>query len=317
MEEQLKHFPKEFEWEPVLLNASAKAADAPIILCSMGGSHLGGRLLATDPNCPPLYIHSDYGLPEIPEAWEKDALFIASSYSGNTEETIDSAHAALKQGDKLAFITSGGVLAEFAREHNLPTILLPKEDIEPRVGVGYAMIALAHLVDKPELVEAVRTAGRSLSYEAARDAGNLLAEAIGTRVPAFYASNRNTALAYYLKAAINETGKIPATYNVIPELCHNELSGYESGSEALLPVFLEDSSDTPRVQTRMTLMRSMLTEHTIPNVSFPLMGDTALSKGLHAVLTGNYAGVMLAKERGVPDADTPFVREFKKRLASS
>lgn len=314
MEEQIQGFPAQFAWEPTIEHEEVLPRDLPIIVCGMGGSHLGARLLSTDPTCPPLYIHSDYGLPQLPETWKSGALYIASSYSGETEETLDSAQVALDAGYKVAVITSGETLAEFARTHSLPLVLLPKVAVEPRMTIGYQMLALARILGNAGLEQSVRGAGGALSLPDAKLAGDTLAKIIGERVPVFYASTRNTALAYHLKANMNETGKIPASYNIVPELCHNELSGYETSNTAILGVFLEDEADDARIKERMALMQTMLHERGHQTATFAVVGSSALHKAFHTVLAGSYAGEAIAKRTGVEDAKTPLIAEFKKRL---
>lgn len=317
MEEQLQHFASQFAWRPTLINGTTLLQNRPVVVCGMGGSHLGARLLSLNGACPSLFIHSEYGLPNVPEAWAPQVLYIASSYSGDTEETLDAAHAVLAQGYALAVITSGGALLTLAKEKELPYIALPQVSIEPRMSMGYQMIALAHILGNTALEEDVRSAGRACSLSDAQVQGEALAQHIESAVPFFYASNQNLAIAYYLKASINETGKIPAAYNVIPELCHNELSGYTARTTGVLPIFLTDEADDVRVQKRMTLMQDMLREHGISSHAFSLTGTSPLHKALTVVLVGNYAGMYLAKRHGVPDAQTPLIGEFKKRLASS
>ena len=315
MEDQIARFPSQFEWEPELVRGEKLLRNTPVVVCGMGGSHLGARLLSLDPSCPPLLIHSDYGLPKLPAVWATTALYVACSYSGETEETLDAARAILAKGYPLAVIATGGALGALAEEHALPYIQLPKEDIEPRMAMGYQMIAFARLLQNTELEAAARVAGRACSLSESKRLGDELAKIIDGQVPFFYASNQNLPIAYHLKASINETGKVPASFNVVPELCHNELSGYTAKSTAVLPVFLDDEADDARVRARMTLIRDVLAEQGVPTATFPITGISPLHKALQMVLVGNYAGAVIASKLGVPDAETPLIGDFKKRLA--
>ncbi len=314
MEEQIRSFLAQFAWEPQVENEGVLVRDLPAVVCGMGGSHLGARLLATDPLCPPLLIHSDYGLPQLPEKWQTGALYIVSSYSGDTEETLSAAKAALDAGCTVAAIASGGALAELSRAHNLPFVLLPSVALEPRMALGYQMLALARLLANTPLEASVRTAGKALSLTDAQTTGEALVKSLGERIPLFYSSTKNSALAYHLKANINESAKIPAFYNVVPELCHNELSGYETPNQALMSVFLEDEADDEHTKKRMALMREMLHERAHETISLPVVGSSALHKAFQTVLTGSYAGIAIARRLGVEDAKTPLIAEFKKRL---
>ena len=68
-----------------------------VVISGMGGSAIGADLLAAyvASTCKvPVIVHRDYGLP----AWAvgRETLLIASSHSGNTEETLDSFDTAIR-----------------------------------------------------------------------------------------------------------------------------------------------------------------------------------------------------------------------------
>lgn len=320
MEEQLSGFPAQFSFVPEIERAEALPKCTRYLVCGMGGSHLGARLLLRHDRTIPLVIHSDYGLPPPARYSLSDTLIIASSYSGNTEETLDATRAALEAHLPVAVITSGGELLELARREGLPTIVMPKENIEPRVALGYSMLALASLMKKGALVEKIREAGESLSLDELKDKGARLGESLVGRFPIFYASTQNRPLAYHLKVDMNETAKIPAFVSPIPEACHNELSGFDVGdvlqerTALFAPVFLFDDEDDARVRRRMELMRDMLAEKGFSSISFPLIGESGLEKALSTALTGSYAGAYLARTYGVEDAHTPLIALFKERV---
>src|SRR5205814_3827452 len=93
-----------------------------ITVIGMGGSAIGGDLalaLLADELKIPAMVHRDYGLPAF---IGRDSLVIASSYSGNTEETLSGFEEARKRGAKILAITTGGKLVELARASNYPVI---------------------------------------------------------------------------------------------------------------------------------------------------------------------------------------------------
>src|SRR5512139_2872255 len=89
-----------------------------VVIAGMGGSAIGADLLAAycASLCPlPVSVHRDYGLPLF--ARGPETLVICSSHSGNTEETLDSFDAARKAGCRIIAVTTGGELAQRAREN--------------------------------------------------------------------------------------------------------------------------------------------------------------------------------------------------------
>ncbi len=91
---------------------------AKVVIAGMGGSAIGADLVTAyvESTCPvPVFVQRDYGLP----AWANgnDTLVIASSHSGNTEETISVFEEALKRGCQTLVISKGGRLADLSGKY--------------------------------------------------------------------------------------------------------------------------------------------------------------------------------------------------------
>jgi glucose/mannose-6-phosphate isomerase len=109
-----------------------------VVISGMGGSAIGADLLAAyiAPIAPvPVTLHRDYGLP----AWVRgeDMLVIASSHSGNTEETLDSFEAARRNGCQVLAISTGGELARRAQADRIPHWRFEHSG-QPRAAVGFS-----------------------------------------------------------------------------------------------------------------------------------------------------------------------------------
>lgn len=321
MEEQILHFADQFAWEPEVLNREhLPKKSSSFIVCGMGGSHLGARLLLRHDPTLDLSIHSDYGLPRESEERLRTALIIASSYSGETEETLDTARAAVAAGYAVAVVSTGGTLADFARTHSLPLILIPKKGVEPRMAIGASMLALARFMQNESLEEKIRDAGAGVDVRKGQAAGAVLAQNLQGSIPVLYASTLNTSLAYFWKIALNETGKIPAFYNIFPEVCHNELSGFDNTelshplSSHLHILILKDNDDHPRIIKRMNIMRELLETRGISVTDIELAGESGLEKSFQGILAGVWAAIAVAKQYQASDAATPLITEFKHKM---
>lgn len=322
MEEQLKNFAEQFAWKPELVRAERLPTNpSHTIVCGMGGSHLGARLLVRHNPSLNITIHSDYGLPREPRARLESALIVCSSYSGETEETLDVAEKAVEAGLAVAVVTTGGALARFADEHQLPLILMPEASVEPRMYVGAQMLALARLLRDAELGKEIRRVGTNLEVERGRASGEALAKRLVGSIPVVYTSTLNASLAYFWKIAFNETSKVPAFYNLFPELCHNELSGFDNAehtrefSSRLHVLILKDDDDHPRITKRMELLQELVATENLPVTAIELTGENGLEKALQGVLVGVWTALALAKEYDAPDAATPLIAEFKRKMS--
>jgi len=320
LEETLKRFGEQFNWHPVVENPQNLGSHAGYIVAGMGGSHLGAWLIQKfDPHLD-MTIHRDYGLPALTDTQIRNDLFIASSYSGTTEETLDAAQHAFQKGMHMAAISLGGDLLKFAREHEIPFVSIPDTGLEPRMAIGYAMLAIARLMGNEVLENAIREGGKKVSPSEDQIKGMQLSEKLIGKVPLIWASSRNIPLAYIWKVKFNETSKIPAFCNRFPELNHNEFTGFDvadatrSVTGNFHIIMLEDPKDHPRVQRRMALTRQMLEERGIGVDVVQLRGEH-FQKLFIAALYGDWVALGLAKYYGVPNPETPLIAEFKKRMA--
>jgi len=317
MEQSIKNFPKQFLFNPEIQNAEKLALARRFVVLGMGGSSLAAEILKMARPGADIIFHRDYDLPEVDF---KDTLVIASSYSGNTEETISGFERARRGNLPIAVISVGGKLIELARGNNIPFIQLPSDGIQPRMGLGYQIRALFKLMGlDDELLETGRLAG-SLDVAAAALAGERLAKKLSGKMPIIYASERNSALARNWKITFNETGKIPAFYNILPELNHNEMTGFDA-TEASRPlsekfhfIFLRDSADDERVQRRMKILEKLYQDRGFGVELIDLEGENIWEKTFGSLLIGVWSAYYLALSYGAEPEQVPMVEEFKARI---
>lgn len=289
MEEAIREFHTQFLFGPVIVNGARLKRPRGCVVGGMGGSHLAAGLLAGLKPDINTTIHRDYGLPVLPDP--KERLYIASSYSGNTEETLDFAKEAHAKGYTVATISVGGELREFAKKNGLPHIILPDTKIQPRSALGFSIVALAALLGDEPLLAELKSLAVNLKPDELEGRGETLAGALRGKVPVIYASTKNQAVAYNWKIKMNETGKIPAFYNVFPELNHNEMTGFDliGSTEGLSRrfhfIFLTDSADHPQNQKRMKVTRKLYENRGLPVTEVPFQGKSRLEKCSHRFLS--------------------------------
>lgn len=321
MEEAIRNFHTQFLWKPKIENADKLSRAKRVVLGGMGGSHLAAGLFQSLRPKIPLFIHKDYGIPPLLLSDLKESLFIASSFSGNTEEAIDFGKQALKKGFSVAVITKGGKLLEFAEKHRLPHIVLPPTKIQPRSGLGFQIVALATLLRDEPLIKELPKLASTVKPERLEATGEALAKTLFGKAPVIYASTKNGAVAYNWKIKMNETGKIPAFYNVFPELNHNEMTGFdaiettEKLSRTFHFIFLTDSSDHPQNKKRMAVCKKLYRDRGFLVTEVALEGKSALEKIFNSLLIADWTALHLSKRYGTEAEQVPMVEEFKRLIA--
>ena len=224
MDKVLRDFPKQFEHEPVVENAQNFKPKNKFAVCGMGGSHLAADLIKAARPDLDIIIHSDYGLPQSGDLCER--LIIINSYSGNTEEALDSFCSALEKKLSLVAVSIGGKLIEQAEAHGVPFVRIPDTGIQPRSATGFSVRALLKFMGDKDALADTQKLSKILNDDL-EEVGRALAEKLKGRVPIIYSSAKNQALAQNWKIRFNETTKIPAFYNVFSELNHNEMTGFD------------------------------------------------------------------------------------------
>jgi len=319
MSQAIKNFASQFVYEPTIENARSLKKYDHYFLIGMGGSHLAADLaMLADPNLP-LTVHSDYGLPStILQA--KKPLVIASSYSGNTEEVIDGMKTALKKKIPVAVIAVGGTLIAYAKKQNLPYIQLPDTKIQPRCALGFSLRALLKLMKDERGLKETKKLAHTLHPDDLGKHGQTLAKTLRDAIPVIYASRQNQAIAYNWKIKLNETGKIPAFYNILPELNHNEMNGFDRQpttkalSEKFHFIFLTDPKDHPRIQKRFAILEQLYTQRGLPVSVVSLQGKTIFEKIFSSLLLADWTALYTAEHDNLEAEQVPMVEEFKELM---
>src|SRR3989344_1360889 len=320
-EATISKFSQQFSWEPEVENGEKLSTYKQFVVCGVGGSQLGPMFIKNYAPHPEIVLHRDYGLPQLSEERKNETLVILSSYSRTTEETLSSAQEALSRGFPTAAISTGGDLIAFAKQHGLPYIEIPDTGLQPRLATGFSMLAIARIMGDSGLMQRIQEAGKVIDVNATREMGVRLAGDLRGKVPLIYTSRSNEPVGYIWKIKINETSKIPAFSNMVPEMCHNEINGLDAvdSTRPLLAnmhvIMMEDESDEPHNRKRMQVASEIFKERGIPASHVALMGQS-FTKVLNASVMADWVSYALAAYYGVPDEATPLITEFKKRIAS-
>ena len=323
MYDAIKNFPAQFSFVPEIENKERLGVYERFVVLGMGGSNLAPGLLKIWKPELDVVSHRDYGLPHLSDgAWAR-TLVIASSYSGNTEETIDGFEEAGRRGLARAALAVGGRLRDLARAAGAPFIQFPDTGIQPRSAIGLSIRGLlalmredAGLIETQNLVEYL-----SVGMGGYEKQGKALAEKMKGCVPVIYASRRNRAIAYNWKIKFNETGKIPAFCNVIPELNHNEMTGFDAVdatralSQKFLFIFLRDGVDLAKVQKRVAITEELYRARGLRTAAVEMIGATPFEKMFASTTIADWTAYYTSQIYGTEADEVPMVEEFKKRIA--
>lgn len=301
-----------------------------ILVTGLGGSAIGGDLLrvfVSERAGIPVIVNRDYTLPNFVGP---TTLLFATSFSGNTEETISAYEQAAAKGAKIVVITTGGKLKDLAARDGVPIVNIPG-GISPRAATGYlflpALAALQHLGLIPdvrqevaETVDLLKEMREVLKAEnpADKNPAKALALKLYNHIPVIYGSTGTTeVVATRWKGQINENAKAAAYWNVFPEMNHNEIVGFEAPAHLLKNlsvVILRDRDDHPRVQKRMEISKGILSPAVSEISEVFAQGTSPLARTFSLTFTGDWVSVYLAVLYGIDPTPVKMIDYLKKKL---
>ncbi|MFA5785791.1 MAG: bifunctional phosphoglucose/phosphomannose isomerase [Actinomycetota bacterium] len=302
-----------------------------LVVCGMGGSGISGDILAAvaSPRLSvPVMVVKGYRLPEFVG---RHSLVLAMSYSGNTEETLESVGEALARGARAICVTTGGAMGALAEEQGLATVKVPT-GMQPRASVWYLAVPLLVVLERMGIMPSMRAqleeahrvlaAGTESMGRRAPEAANpakALARKLLGRIPLIYGSDGLPGVAALRwKCQWNENAKAPAFFNVFPELNHNEIVGLARPAQAderLALVALRDPGEHARVTRRIAVTLDLVASQVGLVEQVRAEGESALARFASLVQMGDFASVYLALLRGQDPTPVQAITTLKNALA--
>jgi glucose/mannose-6-phosphate isomerase len=301
-----------------------------IVVSGLGGSAIGGDILRTyalKRAKIPVVVVRDY---DIPAFVDQDTLFLAVSYSGNTEETLSAYSQARQQKASVICITTGGKLQAMAEEDGYGVVKIPA-GLVPRAATGYLFAPLALLLEElglvagarqelQETVSVLRDMRETLhpAIDAPANQARVIARELKDTLPVIWGtSGLSEVAALRWKAQINENAKSPAYYNIFPELNHNEIVGFEVPRQLLSSftcIILRDKNEHGQVKKRIEISKDIIKDQVKNIVEVNSQGESFLARFYSLIYTGDYASVYLALEYGINPTPVKVIDYLKEKL---
>ncbi len=282
-----------------------------VVFAGMGGSAIAGDIIkdwAENEAKIPIEAVRGYHLPAYAD---EDTLVFLISYSGNTEETLSCMWEAAQRGCKMISISSDGALARATKALGLPLLGLPAM-AAARVSFPYLTAPIPYVLAKlnilsmhkveKEMTEATETVGRLIKgYEIEAPFENNFAkkaafQIYGT-VPVIYSYGFYRSVALRFKTQINENCKLPARFDIFPELDHNEIMGWEAEKQVLKHytlILLRGPEEPVGVRTRVDVLKEKFFTKAKSMMEIQAEGKTGLARIFHLLFTADMITLYLS-----------------------
>lgn len=277
-----------------------------VLIAGMGASGIGANLVEslTFSRIPiPVTVSKGYNIPQFVSP---HTLFIACSYTGDTEETLAAVQKAMLKRAHIICITAGGKLLELAKANNLFYIQVPGGSNAPRAMVGFMLISLlyalyhtnligaAFIKETENAIEALDRNEKAIQTEA-----EIIAKKLKGKLPVIYCDGRLHAMALRFENQLNENAKQFAHVNTFPEMNHNELEGWRFPDNILSSIqviYLYSDVDHDRVEKRMALCRPIFEKKSNPIIDIVADGASLLEQYYYLIHLTDWISFFLAKE---------------------
>ena len=297
-----------------------------VICLGMGGSGAGGRFLkslADSEGGLPFVVWSDYGLPSW---WGPDWLVLATSYSGDTEETLDGVRMALESGGTVIGVSSGGQLSEMLEDGDECALLSVPPGQAPRSAFGQifgAQLAASWalgLLPSPSADEISEMLGRLRAASSRADlvggdsmsdtmARSMLDREIGIASPSELAP-----AGYRFTCQVNENSDGFANSSDVPEMNHNEIVAWASEGSSRALVALTCEGVHPRTHARMAWMLDNIESEVVWRIECE--GESLLERLLYAAHVTDWVSIAMALAKGKDPSEMAAIDSLKAHLAS-
>ncbi len=292
-----------------------------VVVAGLGGSGIGGNLVAeliSKKMKLPFIVCKDYFLPHFVD---DHTLLIASSYSGNTEETLHAMEDGIKRNSKIVCVSSGGSMVALARKAGLDYVTIPG-GMPPRACLAYSFIQQLFILSYYNLIDegfvvGIEEAIAHLDTEEKRivKQAQSIARKINKKMIVIYSAANMESVAIRWRQQLNENSKMLCWHHVIPEMNHNELVGWRSSGKFAV-IILRNDSDYSRIQQRMNIAKNIISQYTPNIIEVYSKGESFIEKSLYLIHLGDWVSYYLAERKKVDPVEVNVIEYLKAELAN-
>ena len=299
---------------------------AGVLCLGMGGSGAGGMFLSTladNSGGLPFVVWRDYGLPSW---WGPEWLVIATSYSGNTEETISGVREVLDSGGTVIGISSGGEMKEILSNSDgslfvsVPGGQMPRSAFGHLFGTQLSVCWSLGIMEKPsgkeinDMIQRLRSSSIEFDISGGNGLVVTMAESMLDNQIGIIAPTMLISAARRFANQLNENSDVFARPSELPEMNHNEIVAWASTNDSQHSIiYFSCEGIHPRVSARMNWMLENIENHN--SWIIDCEGESLLERLLYASHISDWISIALALLRGVDPSEMASIDELKSYIS--
>ena len=292
-----------------------------IVFSGMGGSGSIGDVISAILSKEDIHVSNVKGY-HLPKTVDSNSLVISTSVSGNTKETLTVLEKAQKTDAKIAIFSSGGMIQEFSKTHNLFFQEISMMH-SPRASFPKFLFSILNIlreiipIKKTDVEEAISsleiTRNTIFSNNLTEDNISLkLAEWIKD-IPLIYYPWGLQSTAIRFKNSLQENSKIHAITEDVIEACHNDIVAWEKNSK-VQPILIRGYDDHIKTIERWNILKEFFNEKGIKYFEIESVSGNILSKIVNLVYLLDYSSIYNAVLNQIDPTPVNAIDFVKSRL---
>jgi glucose/mannose-6-phosphate isomerase len=292
-----------------------------IVFVGMGGSGIGAKIISQwiqDEVNIPVLVFQDYTLPKFVN---KNTLFIACSYSGNTEETLTTVEKAKETGAHIIGLTSGGGLKNFCDINDYDCVLIEGGN-PPRSAMAFSLVHILNILTELKLISTAKLdeieAAKNLldsNIDFIKSEAKKISSFLYKKSGIFYSISDYEPILIRARQQFNENSKILCSHQVIPEMNHNELVGWAGGSNDFAVIFFDTKDLSKQNRKRFDITIDVVKRHTSNVMMVDALGENAIERSIYLIHLVDWASLYLSEMNEVDIMDIKSIEYLKSELS--
>lgn len=313
---EISHKAYEFDLEPIHFDNIDH-----IVFAGMGGSGAIGDLFSSILSKSDIHVSLIKGY-LLPKTVDKNTLVVATSISGNTDETMTVLDSTKKLDCNSIAFFSGGKMEEFCNKNKIHFRKI-EQTHSPRSSFctfTYSILKTLNSmlpIKKNDIIESLNELDKtkkqisSQNLSDSNPAINLASWISG--IPLIYYPHGLQSAATRFKSSLQENVKTHAIIEDIVEACHNGIVSWEKPS-SVQPILLRGNNDYVKTKERFDIVREYFVENNIDFREVYSVPGNILTKIIALIYVLDYASIYRAILSKTDPSPVHSIDYIKKRI---
>jgi len=292
-----------------------------IVFAGMGGSGTLSDIFSSILSKTNIHVEVVKGY-LLPKTVDSDSIVVATSISGNTEETLSILNSATKLGRRVIAFSNGGKMQKFCQENSINYRNIPLRH-SPRASFTTFLFSMLKILEpilsirKGDVIDSIEKLEKLKkdisSSNLTKENPSLSLATWISDIPIIYYPWGLQAAAIRFKNSLQENAKMHAVTEDVIEACHNGIVSWTKPS-IVKPVLIQGEEDYIKTKERWLILKQFFKENNIDYYEIKSANGNILSKLIHLIYLLDYSTIYRAVMSEIDPTPVKAIDYVKDRL---